>query len=131
MKVAFTTSTGVIVDGNFRKSNSFSVWDIGPDDSYYVTTVSVSTSAGSEEEILSARADALSECTIVCAGQISGPAAAKLVARRIHPMRIAAGVAVEEIIGKLQQVLKDSPAPWLSKAQGRDLDLSCRYRFRT
>ena len=124
MKVAFTTSTGAIVDGNFRKSNSFSVWDIGPDAAYYVTTLAVPADDGSEEDLLSARADALRECTIVCVSQISGPATAKLVARRIHPMRIAVGVGVEEIIGKLQRVLKYSPAPWLNKAQNRDLDLS-------
>ena len=128
MKVAFSTSTGVIVDGNFRNSSSFSVWDIGPDNSYYVTTISVPTGAGSEEEIITARADALKECTIVCAGQISGPAAAKLVARRIHPMKTGNRVLVEEIIGRLQQALKCSPAPWLHKAQAETLAFPDTYR---
>ena len=128
MKVAFSTSTGVIVDGNFRKSSSFSVWDIGPDDSYYVTTISVPTDTGSEEELITARADALRECTIVCANRISGPAAAKLVARRIHPMKTGESVLVEEIISRLQRVLKGSPAPWLHKAQTESLLFPDQYR---
>lgn len=117
----FTTSTGVIVDGNFRKSNCYSIWDIGPDESYYVSTVTITANADKEDERIAARAEALKECVIVGATQISGPAAGKLVARRIHPMKTGNGIAVEELIGKLQGVLKNSPAPWLRKAQHRDL----------
>ncbi len=111
MKVAFTTSAGVMVDGNFRKSDSFSVWDIGPHEAYYVTTVTIKADPGNEDDRIAARAEALKECAIVCATQISGPAAAKLVARNIHPMKTGGCIAVEEIIGRLQGVLKGSPAP--------------------
>jgi nitrogen fixation protein NifX len=121
MKVAFTTSSGVIVDGNFRKSDSFSVWDIGPDESYYVTTVNIKPDAGNEDDRIAARVEALKDCAIVYANQISGPAAAKLVARNIHPMKTGNSIAVEEIIGKLQDVLKGSPAPWLRKAQNKGI----------
>ena len=120
MKVAFTTSTGAIVDGNFRKSNSYSVWDIGPLEANHVTTVFITADANNEDERITARVEALKGCSIVCAQLISGPAAAKLVARGIHPMKTGDGAAVEEIIGKLQTVLKGTPAPWLQKAQNRD-----------
>lgn len=121
MNVAFATSSGAIVDGNFRKSDSFSVWDIGPYESYYVTTVNITTDADNEDDRITARAEALKDCTIVCATQICGPAAAKLVVRNIHPMKTGDCIAVEELIGKLQDVLKGSPAPWIRKAQDKDL----------
>lgn len=121
MKVAFSASQGVTVDGNFRKSDSFSVWDIGPHEAYYVTTVTIKTDADNEDDRIAARADALKECAIVCAVQISGPAAAKLVARNIHPMKTGICVSVEEIINRLQNVLKGNPAPWIRKAQFKDI----------
>lgn len=121
MKVAFTTSSGAIVDGNFRKSDSFSVWDIGPDESYYVTTLNIKADAVSEDDRIVARVEALKDCAIVCAKEISGPATAKLVARNIHPMKTGNSIAVEELIGRLQDVLKGAPAPWIRKAQDKDL----------
>jgi len=102
MNVAFATSSGAMVDGNFRKTDSFSVWDIGPDESYYVTTINIKADADNEDDRIAARAEALKGCAIVCAMQICGPAAAKLVARNIHPMKTGDYIAVEEIIGKLQ-----------------------------
>jgi nitrogen fixation protein NifX len=121
MKVAFTTSSGAIVDGNFRKSDSFSVWDIGPDESYYVTTLNIKADAVSEDDRIVARVEALKDCAIVCAKEISGPATAKLVARNIHPMKTGNSIAVEELIGRLQDVLKGSPAPWILKAQNKGI----------
>jgi len=119
MKVAFTTSNGAVVDGNFRKASSFSVWDIEPEESYYVTTVFVKADVADEDENIAARAEAIQDCAIVCAMQINGPAAAKLVTRNIHPMRTGDDVPVEEIIGRLQDVLKGAPPPWMRRHSSR------------
>lgn len=120
MKVAFTTSTGTEIDLNFRMSDSFAIWDVNPDGAFYVTTVAVKGDAGTKEDGLAARADAIGDCAIVCAREIGGPAAAKLIARSIHPLRTGVNTPVEVIIGKLQQVLRGKPAPWMRKAQIRD-----------
>ena len=64
MKVAFTSSAGAIIDGNFCKSKSFSVWDIGPHEAFYVTTVNIKADAGNEDDRMAARAEALKECAI-------------------------------------------------------------------
>jgi nitrogen fixation protein NifX len=53
--------------------------------------------------------------------QIGGPAAAKLVARKIHPMKTNEEVPVAEIVGKLQAVLQRNPPPWLRKAMNKDI----------
>jgi nitrogen fixation protein NifX len=117
MRVAFSTSTGVAIDKNFLKTKSFTIWDIGPEEACYVQTLTIDNDAGNGEKRIAARADALSDCAIVCARQINGPAAAKLVARCIHPMKTGSSIPVEEIIGKLQQVLRENPPPWIRKAQ--------------
>jgi len=48
--------------------------------------------------------------------QIGGPAAARLVAKRIHPIKSKDNEKIESIVEKLQQVLRDNPPPWLRKA---------------
>jgi len=117
MKVAFTTSTGVEVDQNFRKSTSYTVWDIGPDEAYYVTTVRIADDTGCEDDRIALRVKALSGCSIVCAKEINGPSTAKLVAGSIHPFKTGVSTSVEEIIDRLKNVLRGTPAPWIRKAQ--------------
>lgn len=116
MKVAFTSSTGDRIDQHFGQCTSFHVWEIGPDTAQSLTTVSAVTTAEDEEDRITARADAISGCSIVYTMQIGGPAAAKLVARKIHPMKTTTETPVSDAIGKLQRVLRENPPPWLRKA---------------
>lgn len=116
MKVAFTSSTGETIDQHFGQCQNFSIWEIGPDEAKQVTTVSSISTEGDEEDRIAARASALADCAIVYTLQIGGPAAAKLVAKRIHPMKTTTEVPVAEIVGKLQEVLRGNPPPWLRKA---------------
>ncbi|MCM0084135.1 nitrogen fixation protein NifX [Geomonas sp. Red32] len=120
MKVAFATSTGTLVDEEFRNSRSFTVWHIGPREAYFVNQVTIEPEAATEEGRLAARATVLAGCAIVCSRHINVPAAAKLAARGIHPMRTGSPVQVEEIIGQLQSVLKKNPPPWMGRADSRE-----------
>jgi nitrogen fixation protein NifX len=120
MKIAFTTKTGEVIDQHFGMSDSFHVWEIGPKEAHYLETVTVGSHGDDEEDRIGARADVLRECAIVYTMQIGGPAAAKLVARKIHPMKTGTEVPVQEIVAKLQEVLKGNPPPWLRKAMNKD-----------
>ena len=120
MKVAFTSSTGERIDQHFGQCQSFHIWEIGPDSALPLTTVSAASMADDEEDRISARADAIGGCVIVYTMQIGGPAAAKLVARKIHPMKTNTEVPLTEVIGKLQEVLRGNPPPWLRKAMNNE-----------
>lgn len=120
MKIAFTSSTGETIDQHFGQCQTFHVWEIGPEQATPLTTISAISTAGDEEDRIAARASALAECAIVYTMQIGGPAAAKLVAQRIHPMKTNAEVPVAEIVEKLQEVLKGNPPPWLRKAMHKE-----------
>jgi nitrogen fixation protein NifX len=76
------------------------------------------TSAEDEEDRILARATAIAGCAIVYTQQIGGPAAAKLVARRIHPMKTQEALPVAEVVARLQEVLRGRPPPWLRRALG-------------
>ncbi len=120
MKVAFTSSTGEMIDQHFGQCQTFQIWEIGPDAAEPLATISAVTSAEDEEDRIAARANALADCAIVYTMQIGGPAAAKLVAKKIHPMKTNTEVPVAEIVGKLQEVLKGNPPPWLRKAMHKE-----------
>jgi nitrogen fixation protein NifX len=115
MRIAFTSTDGRTVDQHFGMTRDFWVWEVGPDHAGFVSRVSAPDSPGDEDGRITARADAIAGCAIVCTVQIGGPAAAKLVARRIHPMRTAEA-PIDEVVRRLQQVLKASPPPWLRRA---------------
>ena len=120
MKVAFTSSTGEMIDQHFGMSDSFCVWDIGPEDARFVQTVQVGTSGDDEEDRIASRVAVLTDCAIVYTMQIGGPAAAKVVANKIHPMKTGKETSIAEIVEKLQEVLHGNPPPWLRKAMNKD-----------
>jgi nitrogen fixation protein NifX len=120
MKVAFTSTTGEIIDRHFGQCDSFHVWEIGPEEARYLETVGVTADDDDEEDRIAARANVLAECAIVYTMQIGGPAAAKLVAKKIHPMKTSTEVPVAEIVAKLQEVLRGNPPPWLRKAMNKE-----------
>jgi len=120
MKVAFTSTDGHMIDQHFGQCQNFQIWEIGPESATPLAAVSAITTAEDEEDRIAARASALADCAIVYTMQIGGPAAAKLVAKKIHPMKTTTEVPVAEIIGKLQEVLRGTPPPWLRKAMNKD-----------
>ena len=122
MRVAFTSSDGKRVDEHFGMASHFHVWEIGPDQAQFVERVSAITRADDEEDRIAARANAVADCTIVYTMQIGGPAAAKLVARRIHAMKTVCEVPIAALVAKLQEVLRGKPPPWLRKAVGLPIE---------
>jgi nitrogen fixation protein NifX len=118
MRVAFTSSDGRTIDRHFGQVSEFDVWEIGPAQAGLVGRVTAVTTGDDEEDRTAARASAVAGCAIVYTLQIGGPAAAKLVARRIHPMKTGKETPIAEVVSKLQEVMRGSPPPWLRKAMG-------------
>ncbi len=124
MKVAFTSSTGEMIDEHFGMAKNFQIWEIGPEASSFVETITIGQQGEDEEDRIAGRAAALKECAIVYTMAIGGPAAAKLVALRIHPMKTNSPVSLPETVGRLQEVLQGNPPPWLRKAMNKGKEVS-------
>jgi nitrogen fixation protein NifX len=120
MKVAFTSSDGNFVDSHFGNSEAFFVWELDPHRAKFLGRREIPEQDGQEDRIR-ARTDVVLDCAIVCTEQIGGPAAAKLVARHIHPMKTAVAAPIAEMIERLQNVLRGRPAPWLRKAMQQEV----------
>ena len=115
MKIAFTSSDGKTIDQHFGQASHFWIWEVGPETAEPIGSVGVLSTGTDEEDRIAARATAIAGCAVVYTQQIGGPAAAKLVSRRIHPMKTQAEVPVAEVVGKLQEVLRNRPPPWLRR----------------
>jgi nitrogen fixation protein NifX len=116
MKVAFTSSTGEMIDQHFGMAESFQIWEVGPDAAHFLETVEVGTPEKDEEDKIAARVAALGDCAIVYSMQIGGPAAAKVVSKKIHPMKTGKETNLREVVEK---VLRGNPPPWLKKAMNK------------
>jgi nitrogen fixation protein NifX len=119
MKIAFTTSTGETIDQHFGQCQGFHIWEVGPDEAHFLEEIRVGEHGSDEEDRIAARAKVLSECAIVYTMQIGGPAAAKLVAQKIHPMKTNTEVNLKEAVERFQEVLRGNPPPWLRKAMNK------------
>jgi nitrogen fixation protein NifX len=114
MRVAFTSTTGESIDQHFGHADHFFVWEVGPDAAVPLGRIEA-LAVGDEEDRTIARASAIAGCAIVYTQQIGGPAAAKLVSRRIHPLKTGEPLAVEAAVARLQEVLRGRPPPWLRR----------------
>ncbi len=116
MKVAFASTDKIHVDEHFGKAEEFYIWNIGPDIAEFSGVLQVNEGDGDVDDRIEARTAALSDCALVYVGQIGGPAAARLVQKRIHPIKSKECEPISVVVNKLQDVLKGNPPPWLRKA---------------
>lgn len=116
MKVAFASTDKVHIDEHFGQAEEFYVWTIGPEESEFSGVIQVKDETGDAADRIEARGAALEDCALVYVGQIGGPAAARLVAKKIHPLKSKTHEPIVDVVAKLQEVLKGTPPPWLRKA---------------
>lgn len=115
MKVAFASTDKIHVDEHFGRAEEFYIWNIGPEDAEFSGVVQV-TEDGDSAERIEARSAALEDCALVYVGEIGGPAAARLVQKKIHPLKSKTKEPIADVVVKLQEVLQGNPPPWMRKA---------------
>lgn len=122
MKVAFATQDLQRVDAHFGWAKNIAVYDVRADGYDFVETF---TFAGDlqedgDEDKLAPKLDAIRDCAILYVAAIGGSGAARVVASKIHPIKVAQPEAIMDILDKLQEVVKGTPPPWLRKALLKD-----------
>jgi nitrogen fixation protein NifX len=121
MKVAFATQDKQRVDAHFGWAKYIAVYDVTPDGSSYVDTFEFGgkLEEDGDEDKLAPKLDAIKDCAILYVAAIGGSGAARVVALKIHPIKVQQPEAIMDILDKLQDVLKGTPPPWLRKALER------------
>ncbi|MHB1619542.1 MAG: nitrogen fixation protein NifX [Sulfuricella sp.] len=118
MKVAFTTQDMKRVDAHFGWAKNVAIYEISPDGHRFVEVVQFDGDLNEDgnEDKLAAKIDAIRDCVIVYVAAIGGSAAARVVAAKVHPLKVPEDTEIAGLLDRLQQVLQGTPPPWLRKA---------------
>jgi nitrogen fixation protein NifX len=118
MKVAFATQDLKRVDAHFGWAKNISIYELTEDGHHFLETVQFDGDLQEDgnEDKLGPKIEAVKDCAILYVAAIGGSGAARVVANNIHPMKVAQPEAIEDLLDKLQAVLKGNPPPFLRKA---------------
>ncbi|MEA5478183.1 nitrogen fixation protein NifX [Pseudanabaena galeata UHCC 0370] len=119
MKVAFTTSDRIHINAHFGWAKEIDVYEVSTEGYQFVDTLSFKGDLkedGNEDKLVP-KIEALAGCTIVYVSAIGGSAAARLIRKRITPIKARSeDEEIAEVLGKLVLTLQGNPPPWLRKA---------------
>lgn len=119
MKIAFTTSDRVHINAHFGWAKKIDVYEVSPEGYKFLETLTFDGDLkedGNEDKLLP-KIEALYDCTIVYVSSIGGSAAARLIKKKITPIKARSEEEqIAEVLNKLVETLKGNPPPWLRKA---------------
>ncbi|MBD2180551.1 nitrogen fixation protein NifX [Planktothrix sp. FACHB-1355] len=119
MKIAFATNDLVHIDAHFGWAKQMAVYEVSPEGYEFVDNLTFGGDLkedGNEDKLVP-KLEAVSDCTIVYVAAIGGSAAARLIRKRVTPVKSKSEEdLITDVLNKLVQTLKGNPPPWLRKA---------------
>jgi nitrogen fixation protein NifX len=119
MKIAFATQDLVHINAHFGSAKQMAVYDVSPEGYQFVEKITFDGKLDEDgnEDKLVPKIEALSDCTIVYVAAIGGSAAARLIRKRVTPVKSRTEEdEIAEVLENLVTTLKGNPPPWLRKA---------------
>ena len=129
MKIAFATQDLQRVDAHFGWAKNIAVYEISPEGYNLIEAIQFAGDLkedGNEDKI-SPKIEAIKDCAILYVAAIGGSAAARVVANKVHPIKVNEPESITEILNKLQAVLKGTPPPWLRKAMNKGAERELNF----
>lgn len=122
MKIAFATQDKESVNAHFGWAKHIVVYELTADGHRLVQSFDFGDKLqeDGDEDKLAPKLDAIHDCAILYVAAIGGSGAARVVALKIHPIKVPQPESIAAILDKLQAVLKGTPPPWLRKALQKD-----------
>lgn len=129
MKVAFATQDQQCVDAHFGWAKHLAVYEISPQGYHFVQDFAFGDDLAEDgnEDKLSPKLSAIHDCAIVYVAAIGGSAAARVVASKIHPVKVTQPEPILDVLDRLQGTLAGMPPPWLRKAMLKGLPRSVDF----
>jgi nitrogen fixation protein NifX len=127
MKIAFATEDGKHINAHFGWAKKIAIYEVSPEHCCFDHNVEFGGNLEEDgnEDKLGPKLEAIKDCAILYVAAIGGSGAARVVAKNVHPVKVAETHAIEDTLQQLQKVLSGNPPPWLRKAlnKGRDRDI--------
>ena len=122
MKIAFATQDLKRVDAHFGWAKNIAIYEIGPQGHKFLEAIEFDGDLKEDgnEDKLAPKLQAIHDCAIVYVAAIGGSAAARVVASKIHPIKVTQPEPIAELLEKMRVVLQGTPPPWLRKALLKD-----------
>ena len=126
MKIAFCTQDKQLVDAHFGWDRNIIVYDVTPTGYSFVENLEFGgkLEEDGDEDKLAPKLEAIQDCAILYVAAIGGSAAARVVAAKIHPIKVPQPEPILDILEKLQEVLKGTPPPWLRKVLEKGMNVA-------
>lgn len=126
MKVAFCTQDMQHVDAHFGWAKNIAIYEVARDGYRMVETCQFGGSMfedGNEDKLVP-KIEAIGDCAIVYLSAIGASAAARIVAKKIHPVKVDATASITGQLDRLVETINGNPPPWLRKAMGEVPELA-------
>ncbi|MCC8954536.1 nitrogen fixation protein NifX [Bradyrhizobium sp. Pear77] len=122
MKVAFATQDLRRVDAHFGWAKNIAIYDVAPGGHVFLKAVEFEGDLREDgnDDKLAPKIEAIKDCAILYVAAIGGAGAARVVANKIHPIKMNKPEDILVLLEKLEHVLKGTPPPWLRKAMAKD-----------
>jgi len=122
MKVAFATQDLKRVDAHFGWAKNIAVYELTPENWTFLEAVQFDGDLKEDgnEDKLTPKIEVIKDCALLYVAAIGGSAAARVVANKIHPVKVSSPESIEDVLAKLKDVLNGTPPPWLRKALMKD-----------
>ncbi len=117
LKVAFATSDRKMVDQHFGSAQSFVIYGLNQDNSYFLSVSEFGTlSQDGNEDKLKIKLQVLDECIAVYCMACGASAMRQLLASGIQPIKVPEITHISSLLADLQNELRSGPSSWLAKA---------------
>jgi len=129
MKVAFATQDLQRVDAHFGWAKNIAIYEMTSSGYDFVQTFSFEGDLQEDgnEDKLAPKIDAIKDCAILYVAAIGGSGAARVVANKIHPVKVNQAEPILDILDRLQEVVNGTPPPWLRKAMQKGQEREFSY----
>lgn len=122
MKVAFCTQDLKTLDAHFGWAKNIMIYEVDTEGYALVETCQFGGSMfedGNEDKLVP-KLEAIHDCAIVYLSAIGASAAARVVAKKIHPVKVDTPEPITALLDRLVETIKGSPPPWLRKALAKN-----------
>ena len=123
VKVALATHDMATVNAHFAGARTLAIYDVTPYGWSLVEAVqfdeaTAEDGSGHEDDRVGPRLAALEGCALLFVKAIGGPAAARVVNARVHPIKVQEDEPLDRVLERVRGMLDGTPPPWLRKAMG-------------
>lgn len=115
LKIALATGDGTAVDQHFGWCRRFDIYRVDAEGAVLLESRTLPPPGRSEQDKIGSRVAAVLDCNILVVCDMGDAAAAQVVEVGVHPMKMAVGGDIGELLTGLQAVLAGDPPPWLRK----------------